>query len=222
MVQIAPSILSADFSCLGKEICHITQAGADLIHIDVMDGHFVPNLTIGPMVVSSVRKYSTLPFDVHLMIEKPSLFIDDFIEAGADFITIHVESDENPADLIAKIKKHGKKAGLSIRPKTNISQLIPYLPDIDLILVMAVEPGFGGQAFQLHTLDRLSEIKSLICRKKIMISVDGGINLKTAPACVLAGADILVSGSYIFKHRSYAQAINQLKKEIPYDKNFNR
>lgn len=222
MVQIAPSILSADFSCLGKEIRRIAQAGADLIHIDVMDGHFVPNLTIGPMVVSSIRKHSTLPFDVHLMIEKPSLFIDDFIEAGADLITIHVESAENPADLIAKIKKHGKKAGISIRPKTNISQLIPYLPDIDLILVMAVEPGFGGQIFQKQTLDRLSEIKSLIGRKKITISVDGGINLKTASACVLAGADILVSGSYIFKHRSYVQAINQLKKEIPYDKNFNR
>ena len=146
------------------------------------------------------------------MIEKPSLFIDDFIEAGADFITIHVESDENPADLIAKIKKHGKKAGLSIRPKTNISQLIPYLPDIDLILVMAVEPGFGGQAFQLQTLDRLSEIKSLIGRKKIMISVDGGINLKTATDVKNAGANILVAGTAILMANDFKVIIDELKK----------
>lgn len=212
MVQIAPSLLSADFACLGNEVRRVSQAGADLIHLDVMDGHFVPNLTFGPMIVAAVRPYSSLPFDVHLMLERPSGFIEAFAAAGADFITVHVESAEDPALLISQIKKHGKKAGLSIRPKTNVNRLIPYLPDIDLILVMSVEPGFGGQAFQCRALDKVAELKALIGPKKIKISVDGGINPQTAPACKLAGADILVSGSYIFKHRSYARAIALLKE----------
>lgn len=212
MVQIAPSLLSADFACLGKEVHRISQAGADLIHLDIMDGHFVPNLTFGPMVVSAIRPYSSLPFDVHLMLDKPSDFIEAFAAAGADFITVHLESDEDPAVLISQIKKHGKKAGLSVRPQTNINRLIPYLPDIDLVLVMSVEPGFGGQAFQCQALDKVVALKALIGTKKIKISIDGGINPQTAPACVLAGADILVSGSYIFKHRSYARAIAGLKE----------
>lgn len=212
MVQIAPSILSADFANLGREIKAITAAGADLIHIDVMDGHFVPNLTFGPMIVKDIRPYTTLPFDVHLMMAYPSDFIKQFADAGADMITVHIESCDDTPDLIAQIKKHKKKVGLSIKPDTKVSDLIPYLPDIDLVLVMAVEPGFGGQGFDKRAIDKIAELKALIGRKKVQISVDGGINDVTAPACVLAGADILVAGSYIFKKKPYARAIERLKK----------
>lgn len=211
MVLIAPSILSADFACLGKEVASVSKAGADMIHIDVMDGHFVPNLTFGPCVIRDIRKYTDLPFDVHLMMTNPGEFIGSFAEAGADMITVHLESGENVSDLISKIKKVGCRVGLSIRPKTNINAIIPYLPDIDLILVMAVEPGFGGQRFQKQAIARIAEIKDLIGRKEVQIAVDGGVNDVTAPACIVAGADILVAGSYIFGKRSYAKAIQILK-----------
>lgn len=211
MVLIAPSILSADFARLGMEVKAISKAGADLIHVDVMDGHFVPNLTIGPMIVSSIRSYTTLPFDVHLMMTKPMVLIPAFARAGADLITVHLEAEEPIIDLISLIKKEKKKVGISIRPTTRVSNLMPYLPDIDLVLIMAVEPGFGGQVFQSTVLDRIVQIRELIGHKKIMISVDGGINKQTAPACMRAGADVLVAGSFIFKNKPYKTAIEQLK-----------
>ncbi len=212
MVQIAPSILSADFAKLGAEVRALEKAGADLIHLDVMDGHFVPNLTFGPMLVKAIRPYTTLPFDVHLMMTNPAPFIAEFARAGADMITVHLESDADIADLIALIKKEKKKAGISIRPKTSVSKLLPYLPMIDLVLVMSVEPGFGGQPFIKHSLEKIVELKALIGRKPVQISVDGGINNITAPACILAGADILVAGSYVFKHKPYKRQIMQLKQ----------
>ncbi|MBR6730708.1 MAG: ribulose-phosphate 3-epimerase [Alphaproteobacteria bacterium] len=212
MVLIAPSILSADFSCLGKEIVKLNDAGADLIHIDVMDGVFVPNLTFGAPVVKSIRPYSKLPFDVHLMVEKPSILIKDFADAGADFITVHLECKEEIPFLISLIKKEKKKVGLSIKPNTKVSDILPYIPDIDLILVMSVEPGFGGQKFQQEAIKKIADLKELIGRKKVLISVDGGINDVTAPACVYAGADILVAGSYVFKNKPYKKAIEKLKR----------
>lgn len=211
MVLVAPSILSADFSCLGKEIIKLNDAGADLIHIDVMDGVFVPNLTFGAPVVKSIRPYSKLPFDVHLMVEKPSILIKDFADAGADFITVHLECKEEIPFLISLIKKEKKKVGLSIKPNTKVSDILPYIPDIDLILVMSVEPGFGGQKFQQEAIKKIADLKELIGRKKVLISVDGGINDVTAPACVYAGADILVAGSYVFKNKPYKKAIEKLK-----------
>ena len=212
MVLVAPSILSADFSCLGKEIVKLNDAGADLIHIDVMDGVFVPNLTFGAPVVKSIRPYSKLPFDVHLMVEKPSILIKDFADAGADFITVHLECKEEIPFLISLIKKEKKKVGLSIKPNTKVSDILPYIPDIDLILVMSVEPGFGGQKFQQESIKKIADLKELIGRKKVLISVDGGINDVTAPACVYAGADILVAGSYVFKNKPYKKAIEKLKR----------
>ena len=211
MTLIAPSLLAADFSKLGKEIQAIEKAGADLVHWDVMDGHFVPNLTFGPAVIADNRKMTKLPFDVHLMVEKPDGLIDKCAAAGADFITVHMESATRVADCVSRIHALGKKAGISVKPHTFVSDLIPFIPEIDLVLVMAVEPGECGQTFQAQALEKIVAVKDLIGRKKVRVSVDGGMTPEIAKACRFAGANILVAGTAVFKQKNYAKAIEALK-----------
>ena len=199
-IKISPSILSADFSILGDEIKSLEKAGADLIHVDVMDGHFVPNITMGPPIIKMVRKCTKLPFDVHLMISPVEKYINAFAEAGADIITIHPEATDNLKRAVGTIKSLGKKAGVSLNPKTPISALMDVINDIDLILVMSVNPGFAGQSFMGEVLPKVSELRKMINDKKLKIDIeiDGGINFETAPLAVKAGANILVSGTTIF------------------------
>ena len=200
-IQISPSILSADFSQLGSEIKKLEEGGADLIHVDVMDGHFVPNLTIGPPVIKNLRKYTKLPFDVHLMIAPVHKYIENYAEAGADIITIHPEATENLRDSINLIKKFDKKVGVSLNPKTEIETLITEIENIDLILVMSVNPGFGGQKFMPEVLDKIKKLKKIKDKNnyKFNIEVDGGINFSNSKIVLEAGADILVSGTTVFK-----------------------
>ena len=199
-IKISPSILSADFSILGDEIKSLEQAGADLIHIDVMDGHFVPNITMGPPIIKMVRKFTKLPFDVHLMISPVEKYIKAFADAGSDIITIHPEATDNLKRAVATIKSLGKKAGVSLNPKTPISALMDVINDIDLILIMSVNPGFAGQSFMSEVLPKVTELRKMINDKKLKIDIeiDGGINFETAPLAVKAGANILVSGTTIF------------------------
>ena len=199
-IKISPSILSADFSILGDEIKSLEQAGADLIHIDVMDGHFVPNITMGPPIIKMVRKFTKLPFDVHLMISPVEKYIKAFADAGSDIITIHPEATDNLKRAVSTIKSLGKKAGVSLNPKTPISALMDVISDIDLILIMSVNPGFAGQSFMGEVLPKVTELRKMINDKKLKIDIeiDGGINFETAPLAVKAGANILVSGTTIF------------------------
>jgi ribulose-phosphate 3-epimerase len=199
-IKISPSILSADFSILGDEIKSLEQAGADLIHIDVMDGHFVPNITMGPPIIKMVRKCTKLPFDVHLMISPVEKYIKAFADAGSDIITIHPEATDNLKRAVGSIKSLGKKAGVSLNPKTPISALMDVINDIDLILIMSVNPGFAGQSFMSEVLPKVTELRKMINDKKLKIDIeiDGGINFETAPLAVKAGANILVSGTTIF------------------------
>ena len=199
-IKISPSILSADFSILGDEIKNLEKAGADLIHIDVMDGHFVPNITMGPPIIKQIRKCTKLPFDVHLMISPVEKYIKAFANAGSDIITLHPEATDNLKRAVQTVKSFGKKAGVSLNPKTPISALMDVINDIDLILIMSVNPGFAGQSFMSEVLPKVTELRKMINDKKLKIDIeiDGGINFETAPLAVKAGANILVSGTTIF------------------------
>ncbi len=200
-IKISPSILSADFSRLGNEIQNLEKAKADLIHIDVMDGHFVPNITIGPEVIKKLRKYTSLPFDVHLMISPVDNFIKNFAEAGSDIITIHPEATNDLKNSIKKIKSFKKKVGISLNPETSLDKVLPVLNLIDLVLVMSVNPGFGGQKFIKDVLEKVKKLRSEIDKNKLntQIEIDGGINFENAKIAIDAGVDILVSGTTIFK-----------------------
>jgi len=210
-IKISPSILSADFSKLGEEIVALEKAGADYIHIDVMDGHFVPNITIGPEVIKRLRPVTKLTFDVHLMISPVNNFIKDFADAGADIITFHPEATEDVSETINLIKKLGKKVGISLKPKSQINLIEDHLNEIDLILIMSVEPGFGGQKFMPEVLDKMKKLRNIINEKKlnIDIEIDGGINFDNSKKAKASGANILVSGSTIFKEHD-----GNLKKNI--------
>lgn len=212
-MKAAPSLLSCDFSKMGEETVRIDKAGADLVHLDVMDGHFVPNITIGPAIISSLRKYTKLPFDVHLMIEHPLDYIDAFADAGADIITFHIESDSDAEKTIDKILSRGIKAGLVIKPATPAEAVFPYLDKLYMVLVMTVEPGFGGQSFMADMLPKVSAIKAE-CLKRgldVLVEVDGGVSEKNVGLCADAGVDICVSGSTVFKSADMAKTIAELK-----------
>jgi ribulose-phosphate 3-epimerase len=211
MILISPSILSADFSNLRAEIEALEDAGADMIHIDAMDGHFVPNLTFGPAVIAALKKYTSLPFDVHLMIDQPEKWIQTYVDAGANLITVHPEATTHLDRTISQIKSYGIKAGISLLPTTQINVLDFIIDKIDLILIMTVNPGFSGQKFMINQLKKISTISSIIKEMDIILAVDGGINDETGKLCTQAGANMLISGNYIFTG-NYKERINNLKK----------
>jgi len=214
MIKIAPSILSADFSRLGDEVQAIDRAGADYIHVDVMDGHFVPNITIGPLVVEALRKVTGKPLDVHLMIENPDLYIPDFARAGADIITVHQEAVPHLHRTVQLIKGLGKKAGVSINPATPVATLDVILDELDLVLVMSVNPGFGGQGFIPSALDKIAALRQRITQRGLAteLQVDGGVKIDNIRDVVAAGADVLVAGSAVFNSDDYAATIRALRE----------
>ena len=215
-ILVAPSILSADFANLEKDIKKVEAAGADWLHVDVMDGHFVPNITIGAPVVKSLRKATSLPLDVHLMIEKPEKFIKDFVDTGSNIITVHYEAcEDNIEEILEQIRLYGVKAGVSIKPQTPVSVLEKIITKVDLILIMTVEPGFGGQKFMSECLTKIEEVKKLLYDYKlseVYLEVDGGINAETSRLAVKAGANVLVAGSYVYNAPDIKEVINSLKR----------
>ncbi|AIQ63776.1 ribulose-phosphate 3-epimerase [Paenibacillus stellifer] len=213
MIKIAPSLLSADFAALGAEVAEAQASGADWIHVDVMDGHFVPNITLGPPIVKAVKAHTTLPLDVHLMIEKPELYISDFVAAGAGVITVHAEACVHLHRVIHQIKEHGILAGVAINPATPASAIKEILGDVDLVLVMTVNPGFGGQAFIPGTMNKIREIRNWAnaIGHDLRIEVDGGISESTAPLVAEAGADVLVAGNAVFGRKDRAAAISAIR-----------
>jgi ribulose-phosphate 3-epimerase len=213
MVKIAPSILSADFSKLGEEILAVEKGGADYIHVDVMDGHFVPNITIGPLIVEAIRPITKLPLDVHLMIENPDQYIEAFAKAGADYITVHVEACRHLHRTIQNIKSFGIKAGVVLNPATPVESIQHIIGDIDMVLLMSVNPGFGGQKFIPEVLPKIRKVKELAEQKGLAleIEIDGGVNSETAKLCIEAGANVLVAGSAIYNQADYAKAISLIR-----------
>jgi len=214
MIKIAPSILSANFLSLGEEIKAAETAGADMLHIDIMDGHFVPNITIGPSIVEAIRTITSLPLDVHLMIEKPDIYLRDFIRAGADYLTIHYEASIHLHRTVQRIKESGVRAGVSLNPATPVWSLEDIVPDIDLVLLMSVNPGFGGQEFIPQVIDKIKMLKKLIREKGLTpsIEVDGGVKLENIPDIIGAGADILVMGSAFFNAEDYATVVRKFRE----------
>jgi ribulose-phosphate 3-epimerase len=215
-VLIAPSILSADFARLAEEVARVAEGGADLLHIDVMDGHFVPNLTVGPPIVEALRKVTKLPLDVHLMMTNPDSFIPEFAQAGADYLTVHVEACPHLHRTVQSIKERGVKAGVTLNPATSLSSVEEIITDADLLLVMSVNPGFGGQHFIESTLGKISRARQLIDRtgSHALLEVDGGVKVENAARIIQAGADILVSGSAIFSSSDYSATIKAMRQAV--------